>query len=82
MLKRIHVNKHHIAANRKDGGNRPIYTVKTYEGNYYGHEVRVCGESTLVNGQDNPLSCGAVAWAETHARVVAFDEWGHKFVLD
>ena len=24
----IHVNRHHIAANHKDGGNRPVFTIK------------------------------------------------------
>lgn len=74
MLKRIHVNKHHIAANRKDGGNRPIYTVKTYRSNHYGRNVHVDGPLTFVDGQDTPLSCGAVAWAETRATVIIDDQ--------
>lgn len=51
------------------GAQLPIYTVKTYRGNYYGHRVDVHGSSKFVDGQDNPLSCGAVAWAETKAPV-------------
>lgn len=74
MLKRIHVNRHHIAANRKDGGNRPIYTVKTYMATHPAREVRICGESIFVDGQAKPLNCGAVAWVETYSTVVLIDD--------
>jgi hypothetical protein len=74
MLKRIHVNRHHIAANKKDGGNRPIYTVKTHQRNYKGHSVRVDGALDFVDGQAKPLNCGAVAWGETRAPVYVDDE--------
>lgn len=74
MLKRIHVNKHHIAANRSDGDWRPIYTVKTSRSNTYGHRVEVHGPATFVDGQAKPLSCGAVAWCETRSPVTVIDE--------
>ncbi len=76
MLKRIHVNRHHIAANRKDGGSRLIYTVKTYKKTYPAHEVWIYGQSKMVDGQTKPLNCGAVAWVETHAKVLLIDESG------
>lgn len=69
MLKRIHVNKHHIAANKKDGGDRPIYTVKTHRSNVKGSHVHVDGPLEFIDGQDKPLNCGAVAWGETRAPV-------------
>lgn len=82
MLKRIHVNRHHIAANRKDDGGRPIYTIKTYKGTYTARSVYVEGELNFVDGQHKPLSCGAVAWGQTDSRVVGYDEWGKSFVLE
>lgn len=69
MLKRIHVNRHHIAANRKDGGDRPCFTVKTYKTNDYAHRVEIHGPCEMVYNPDNPLNCGAVAWMETKAEV-------------
>jgi hypothetical protein len=69
MLKKIHVNQHHIRANAKDGGNRPVLTVKTYKGNTVCHEVSIDGPSTLVYRPENPLSCGAKVWIETRAEV-------------
>ena len=64
MKTRIHVNQHHIKANAKDGGNRPVLTVKDYKQN------RKCNEVEFTNGRvvyspDKPLSCGARVWIET-----------------
>lgn len=69
-LKRIHVNRHNIAANRKDGGNRTVFTVKTYKQNHKAHEVCIEGVSRLVYSPDKPLACGAVAWIETRGDVL------------
>ena len=65
MIKRIHVNQHHIRANAKDGGDRPVLTVKTYKSNDYCNRVKfVSGE--VVHSPNKPLSCGARVWIETH----------------
>ena len=69
MIKRIHVNQHHIRANGKDGGNRPVITIKTYKSNTYGHEVEIDGPCRVVYSPDKPLSCGAKVWIETKADV-------------
>lgn len=65
----IHVNQHHIRANRKDGLDRPVFTVKTYNSNQYAHRVEIKGPSELVY-QEYPLSCGASCWIETEAEVI------------
>lgn len=69
MKSRIHVNRHHIAANRKHGANLPPFTVKNYKCNRRGHRVVIHGDSEMVYSPDKPLSCGAVAWIETTAEV-------------
>jgi len=70
----IHVNRHFIAANAKDGGNRPVYTVKIGRNKpRYGREVIIHGPSRLVY-DGRTLSCGARAWIETHALVTIVDE--------
>jgi hypothetical protein len=69
MKKRIHVNQHNIKANKKDGGNRPVLTVKTYKDNTTCNEVEILGPSRLVYAPENPLSCGARVWIETTAEV-------------
>jgi len=69
MKSRIHVNQHNIRANGKDGGNRPVMTVKTYKGNTVCHEVEILGPSKLVYQPEHPLACGAKVWVETHAEV-------------
>lgn len=68
-IKRIHVNQHQIRANLKDGGRRPVITVKTSKSNTYGHEVKILGESRVIYSPDKPLSCGARVWIETQAEV-------------
>ena len=65
----IHVNRHHIAANRKDGGARPVFTVKDYKQNRKGNRVSFDGPCEFVYSPDKPLKCGAVAWIETQAPV-------------
>jgi len=66
----IHVNRHHIAANKKDGGDRPVFTVKDYKQNRRGNHVTVeRGKISFVYRPGKPLPCGAVAWAETYGEV-------------
>jgi hypothetical protein len=69
----IHVNRHHIAANAKDGGNRPVYTIKIGRTVRYGREVEIHGPSRLVY-DGRTLSCGARAWIETDSPITIVDE--------
>lgn len=68
----IHVNQHKIKANRKDGGDRPVLTCKTYKDNRYGHTARILDKNTgrevgrFVYRPNQPLSCGAHVWFETN----------------
>ena len=71
MKKKIHINMHKIRANKKNGTNEPVITVKTYKSNTYAHEVEILGESKVVYSPDKPLSCGARVWIETDAEVIA-----------
>lgn len=65
----IHVNQHEIKANKKNGNNNPVLTVKTYKSNTYAHEVIIKGSSKVVYSPFKPLSCGAKVWIETEAEV-------------
>ena len=65
----IHVNQHVIKANRKNGSNDPVLTVKTYKTNVYAHSVKIDGPSCVVYRPDKPLSCGAHVWIETQGEV-------------
>ena len=69
----IHVNRQHIAKNAKDGGNRPVYTIKRKGKTLYAREVEIHGPSRLVY-DGRQLSCGARAWIETDADVTLVDE--------
>ena len=71
MKKKIHINMHKIRANKKNGTNAPVITVKTYKSNTYAHEVEILGKSKVVYSPDKPLSCGARVWIETDAEVIA-----------
>lgn len=70
----IHVNRCHIGMNAKDGGNRPVYTIKQRKGpTLYAREVNILGHSKMVyNGSQ--LHCGARAWIETDADLQLVDE--------
>lgn len=70
MKKIIHVNQHVIKANRKNGVEDPVLTIKTYKDNIYAHEAEVLGPSKIIYSPDKPLSCGAHVWIETQADVL------------
>lgn len=73
MTKIIHVNRQHIGMNAKDGGDRPVYTVKDGSRTRYARQIDILGPSRLVyNGEQ--LRCGARAWIETDAEIVLVDE--------
>lgn len=65
-VKRIHVNKHIIAANAKNGTNDPAITIQTSAGSLNVRRVYWDGPSTMVHDAEHPLSCGAKVWIETH----------------
>ena len=69
MIKRIHVNMHHIRHNNKHKDKKPVITVKTSKSNIYGNEVEIHGPSKVVYSPDKPLSCGARLWIETTSEV-------------
>jgi len=71
MKKRIHVNRHHVAYNKKHRDDpdfipRQPITVKTYKGSTPTDYVRIIGDVRLVYQPDHPLSCGATIWMETN----------------
>jgi hypothetical protein len=71
-IKRLHVDKHVIARNRKTGSNDPTITVQTSKGAHKARTVHVYGPSSFVqaHGERKPLSCGARVWIETRAELV------------
>jgi hypothetical protein len=70
MNKKIHINQHVIRANKKNGTDDPVITVKTTKSNTYAKKVDILGSSTLVYRPDKPLSCGAKVWIETTSKVI------------
>jgi hypothetical protein len=73
----IHVNRQNIAMNAKDGGNRPVYTVKKSGKVKYAREVEIKGSCKLVY-DGSQLKCGARAWIETESDIVLTDEMTFK----
>lgn len=67
----IHVNRQHIAMNQKDGGTRPVYTIKDGNKTIYAHAVEVHGTMRLIDPRSTPpLKCGARAWIEAEGLVI------------
>ena len=73
MIKKIHINQHHIRSNSKHNTNLPVVSVKTYKENIKGNTVQINGASTVVYQPDKPLSCGAKVWIETKAEVRVYN---------
>lgn len=62
----LHVNRQFIAMNAKDGGDRPVYTLKPDGPNskaLYAKKIEWDGPTTAVH-DGHQLSCGARAWIE------------------
>lgn len=67
MVKTIVViNRHVIAANRKNGTREPPISVRRGRNGKptYHHEYENSNPSKLVYDPDNPLKCGATVWME------------------
>lgn len=63
----LHVNRAYIAMNAKDGGRRPVYTVKPngpHSKAVYARKVTWTGEATAVSDDGQQLACGARVWIE------------------
>ncbi|WP_286930138.1 hypothetical protein [Marinobacter sp.] len=67
----IHVNQHKIRANKKNGTDDPVITIKKGSSNTYCHEVVILGPSKVkYGGNDKPLlNCGARVVIETMSEV-------------
>lgn len=70
-LKRIHVDKHIMAQNRKrdPADAKPPITIQTSKGPLKALEVEVLGPSRFTYSPCKPLSCGARLWIETRAEL-------------
>ena len=77
MKSLIHVNRMHIGMNAKDGGNRPVYTIKQGRKTRYAREVLMDGPVRAVYNGDQ-LACGARAWLETDGPITLVDEMTFK----
>ena len=65
----VHINQHKIKANRKNGTDDPVITVKTYKSNKYARKIKINGPSEIVYSPEKPLSCGAHVWLECNCEV-------------
>ena len=67
----IHVNQHVIKANKKNGTNDPVLTVKRGRTNTYGHRVKILGESEVIysGNEKTLLPCGARVAIVTESEV-------------
>lgn len=79
MKHKIHINKHVIAQNHKNGTNEPAITCKNYKENEYGHVVTIYDQQgnavarvVQAGGDIKPLSCGAKVYIETEHPVEVY----------
>lgn len=69
VIKRLHVDRHVMASNRKHGLNNAPVTVQTSKGSHKCYGVNINGPSRFVYSPAKPLSCGALLYVETRAEV-------------
>lgn len=69
-IKRIHMIGANIRANKKDGGTRPIMTVRFKGRAYHCGSFWSQGEVWSKVGFKKRLASGAVVWLETQAQVI------------
>lgn len=63
--------------NAKDGGNRPVITIKHKGKVSYAREVIINGPSKIVHN-GSQLSCGARVWIETDSDIQLIEEMTFK----
>lgn len=68
-IKRIHVNQHVIKANKKNGTNDPVLTIKTTKNNIKANHIMIGENVRLCYAPESPLACGATIWIETTEQV-------------
>ena len=68
-IKRIHVNQHIIKANKKNGANDPVLTIKTTKNNIKANHIIIGKNVRLCYAPESPLACGATIWSETTDQV-------------
>lgn len=64
-IKRIHVNQHIIKANKKNGTEDPVLTIKTTSDNIKANHIMIGDNVRLCYAPNSPLACGATIWIET-----------------
>ena len=72
-IKRVHVNNHVVAANRRNGEDEPPLRVKARGKNLRARRIMFDGPVEMVYKPDQPLPCGARVWIETRAAVTVFE---------
>jgi hypothetical protein len=68
-IKRIHVNQHVIKANKKNGFNDPVLTIKTTKNNIKANHIMIGDNVRLCYAPESPLACGATIWIETTEQI-------------
>jgi hypothetical protein len=71
-IKRIHVDRHVLARNRKLGTHDPAWTIQTSKGAHKARWVEWKGATTSSKPTDKPLKCGARMWVETKGQVTYY----------
>lgn len=73
-IKRVHVNRHTLAKNKKHGLTDPAIGVEeSGRQKRYGSRVDIVHDgvvvASVIHREDKPLKCGARCWIETRADV-------------
>ena len=68
-LKRIHVYRHIIAANKKNDRTDPALSIVEGGKTTHAYPVEIDGPSAQIYSPEKPLSCGATVWIETRSEV-------------
>ena len=74
MKRFIHINRHVIQYNAKNGTDFPVCRVQEGNKSKYGKSVDIHGKSSMVYKPNDPLKCGAKLWIETDADVTIHGE--------
>ena len=73
-LKRVYVNRHTLAKNKKKGRSDPAIGIEeSGQEKRYGSRVDILQNgvvvASVIHREDRPLKCGARCWVETRADV-------------
>ncbi len=73
MKARVYINRHVVAANKKNNQDKPSISINTYKDVTYCKKIEFTKGCTLIQDKDNAICSGATIWMEAEFEDLVFE---------